>query len=152
MNKFELNDLVSFNTWSGLKKGVIRSRHTYLTRNSNVGTNYDVFYKEEKWAMESSVAQFMGKWGTTARFEEKELTLIEKDEVVLNDIMGHLFVNTASAQDLDKLAEDFRLERIENPVISDVKVVPITCEHVWKNYQGLDQNFDYCEKCDIKRS
>ena len=25
------------------------------------------------------------------------------------------------------------------------------CMHVWKNYQGFTDNYDYCEKCDLKK-
>ena len=26
------------------------------------------------------------------------------------------------------------------------------CSHSWKHYQGLSQEFDYCEKCDEKKT
>lgn len=25
------------------------------------------------------------------------------------------------------------------------------CNHSWKSYQGFSENYDYCEKCDIKK-
>lgn len=28
----------------------------------------------------------------------------------------------------------------------------VGCSHSWKNYQGLREAFDYCEKCDVRKS
>jgi len=35
----------------------------------------------------------------------------------------------------------------------DLQDIPpvIKCEHKWKSYMGLNQQFEYCELCDEKR-
>lgn len=41
---------------------------------------------------------------------------------------------------------------IEHVVMRGLDIPPvIKCEHKWKSYMGLNEQFEYCELCDEKR-
>lgn len=148
MSKFKLNDIVSFNIWTGPRKGVIKAFFAF-SENGYFRTEYEIFYQEEIWYSNLFPGTDpKGKVATTIRLEEKELTLIEGDRATLEEIFGLLFINTASGEDLDKMAHEFDVLRRTVPSGSISKLI---CEHSWTTYEGLISKFDYCEKCDLKR-
>lgn len=44
------------------------------------------------------------------------------------------------------------LEEAWESVTKSIKKDPDKCDHVWKSYTGLNESFEYCIKCDVKKT
>jgi hypothetical protein len=61
------------------------------------------------------------------------------------------FIPSSQAREyVDKLVADLSRD-IENSLGIKCPVVAKSCDHKWKNYTGLSEQFEYCEICDERK-
>lgn len=128
--KFEPNQKVYIKHLN--KEGYIRGWKT----NNFISFLYTVCHKSH-WHVDHGygILEYAGDYFPTITVSEEdlELSLNIGVSVTFNDI------NKDSAILTDG----------KNSVL--IKNIGINCEHSWKAYVGLNQTFDYCEKCDEKK-
>ena len=72
--------------------------------------------------------------------------------VNLYDESGNLFDSQAlSQQEIDELLEYYNNTGLVPDKYKEV-AEPTGCRHEWKLYQGFTDTYNYCSKCNVKRS
>lgn len=47
--------------------------------------------------------------------------------------------------------KDEQMDFFKDTIPNDYKLTTNSCQHKWKSYQGLNESFDYCTICDVKK-
>jgi hypothetical protein len=140
MNKFTLKYNIDDRVFvkSLGREGIIESWHVkFGYQDGPDQVTYGVTY-------EQTIQGFLWRErsNTTSEYFEKRMITVKVDE---SDIC------------LAKIKIDFTEAVRDNPpsflkALINSKKAGNSCEHVWKTYEGFTNKYDYCEKCDEKKT
>lgn len=75
---------------------------------------------------------------------------LSQDEI--NELIAEMYEQIYEQQSLEEQPElDFAYKPLGVPNITTNTLEKKECDHQWKNYHGLNESFEYCTVCDVKK-
>ncbi len=172
--KFDLGDRVFIKSQN--VEGIIVGKRWDSSREA-LTIDYEVYYEYGCWEDH----MYMGKKNTYIRVLEKDLLSLDEghcddqfagyrfdDELPLEskhdisysddciDAINYL-VNGIKVDILSTDSSETISMKVKLSVAAHMNSIPLvvdvpSCDHKWLPYEGLTQRFEYCEKCDAKKS